>query len=150
MGQGGTNMVSTSFAGMAMESNLWLLNDGSRSPLESPNGSLSKLDLKAPGKARHEYEKGYQLLQRKDLQGAVDHLTTATSIYSSYVAAHNALGSAYLSLGKHEDARTEFAQAVALDDHLPTSHLNLGCAELALKHFAAAQEAIQKVLGGER
>ena len=124
--------------------NLWLLNGQDRSPLESPNGSLSKLDLKAPGKARREYEKGYQLLMRKDHQGALEHLTTATSIYPSFVAAHNALGSAYLSLGQTEQARAQFAQAVSLDDHLPASYLNLGCAELALKHFSLAQEAIQK------
>jgi Ca-activated chloride channel homolog len=144
MGIGSSNMVLTSFQGMSMDANLWLINGQSRSPLESPNASLSKLDLKAPGKARHEYDKGYQLLQRKDLQGAVEHLTTAASIYPSYVAAHNALGSAYLSLKQHAQARAEFAQAVALDDHLPASYLNLGCAELALQHFPAAQEAIQK------
>jgi Ca-activated chloride channel family protein len=144
VGVGGSNIVSTSFAGMGMDQNLWLLNGQARSPLESPNGSLSKLDLKAPGKARREYEKGYQLLMRKDLQGAVQHLTLATSIYASFVAAHNALGSAYLSLGQNDQAREEFAQAVALDDHLPGSYLNLGCAELALSHFPAAQEAMQK------
>jgi tetratricopeptide (TPR) repeat protein len=144
MGIGSTNMVVTSMQSMSMDANLWLINGQNRSPLESPNASLSKLDLKAPGKARHEYDKGYQLLQRKDLQGAVEHLTTATSIYPSYVAAHNALGSAYLSLKQHDQARAEFAQAVALDDHLPASYLNLGCAELALQHYLAAQEAIQK------
>ncbi len=144
VGVGGMNMVSTSFQGMRMDANLWLINGQTRSPLENPNGSLSKLDLKAPGKARHEYDKGYQLLMRKELQGAVEHLTTATSIYPSFVAAHNALGSAYLSLDQNDQARAEFAQAVSLDDHLPNSYLNLGCAELALKHFPAAQEAIQK------
>jgi len=143
MGVAGSNMVSTSFAGMDMERNLWLINGQDRSPLENPNGSLSKLDLKAPGKARREYEKGYQLLMRKDLQGAVEHLSLATSIYASFVAAHSALGSAYLSLGQNDQARDEFAQAVALDDHLPASYLNLGCAELALSHFPAAQEAMQ-------
>ncbi len=129
---------------MGLNESLFLIDGQIRSPLETPGGSLSKLDLKAPGKARKEYDKGYQLLQRKDLQGAVEHLTTATSIYSSYVAAHNALGSAYLGLKQNDQARAEFAQAIALDDHLPTSYLNLGCAELALQHFPAAEEAIKK------
>lgn len=128
----------------ALDHNLWLINGHSRSPLESPTGSVSKLDLKAPWKARREYDKGYQLLKRKDLPGAVEHLTIATLIYPSFVAAHNALGSAYLGLGQNDQARGEFAQAVSLDDHLPNSYLNLGCAELALKHFPAAQESIQK------
>jgi Ca-activated chloride channel family protein len=127
-----------------MTNNLWAINQEHRSSLESHNGSLSKLDLKAPWKARREYEKGYQLLMRKDFQSAVEHLTTATSVYSNFVAAHNALGSAYLGLAQNDQARAEFAQAVSLDDHLPGSYLNLGCAELALKHYAAAKESIQK------
>src|SRR5579863_1402121 len=114
------------------------------SPLQSPSGSVSKLDLKAPGKAQQEYHKGYQLLMRKDLQGAVAHLTNATAIYPSFVAAHNALGSAYLSLNENEQARGEFAQAVTLDDHLPNSYLNLGCAQLALKKYPEAEESLRK------
>jgi VWFA-related protein len=122
---------------------LWAIS-GHQSPLESPSGSLSALDLKAPGKARREFEKGYQLLMRKDHQGAVGHLTIATAIYPSFVSAHNALGTAYLGLGQNDQARAEFFQAVSLDDHLPNSFLNLGCAELALQHFSAAEESIQK------
>ena len=127
-----------------MDHNLWMINSEARSPLESRNGSVSKLDLKAPGKARREYEKGYQLLLKNDLAAAVPHLTAATSIYPSFVAAHNALGSAYLGLGRNDEARTAFAQAVALDDHLPTSYFNLGRAELALQHYSAAEQSIQK------
>ncbi len=60
------------------------------------------------------------------------------------MAAHNALGTAYLDRGKNDLAREEFAQAVALDDHLPNSYLNLGCAEIALKQYPAAVEALRK------
>ena len=113
-------------------------------PLESPSGSVSKLDLKAPGRAQQEYHKGYQLLMQKDLQGAVEHLTNAITIYPNFVAAHNALGSAYLRLNENEHARSEFAQSVALDDHLPNSYLNLGCAQLALKKYAEAEDSLRK------
>ncbi len=129
-----------------MELNIFLVNgqnpDGT--PLQMPAGSVSALDLKAPGKAQHEYDKGYQLLMRKDLQGAVDHLSHAINIYSSYVAAHNALGTAYLNLGQKQQARDQFAQAVALDDHLPNSYLNLGCAQLSLEEYPGAQDSLQK------
>ena len=127
-----------------MDMNLFTINTQNRSPLDTPGGSLSKLDLKAPGKARREYDKGHQLLMKKDFSGAVEHLTAATSIYPSFVSAHNSLGSAYLSLGQQEQARAEFAQAIALDDHLPTSYFNLGCAQLALKQYSAAEESIKK------
>lgn len=119
-------------------------DNAGKSPLESPSGSVSKLDLKAPGKAREEYAKGYQLLLRKDLQGAMLHLTKAVTIYPSFVSAHNALGSTYLNLNQNEQARDEFARAVALDDHLPGSFLNLGCAQLALQDYPAAEESLKK------
>src|SRR5450755_3718875 len=79
-----------------------------RSPLEGPSGSVSKLDLKAPDKARREYVRGYQLLAGKDFNGAVPHLTTAISIYPNFVAAHEALGSAYFKLGQNDLARDQF------------------------------------------
>ena len=115
-----------------------------RSQVQTPSGSVSALDIKAPAKARREYEKGYRLLARKDFNGAIEHFSKAISIYPDFVAAHNGLGSAYLDLGKPDQAREEFTRAVALDDHLPNSFLNLGCAELALNHYAAAEQAIQK------
>ncbi|MGA2695631.1 MAG: VWA domain-containing protein [Terriglobales bacterium] len=114
------------------------------SPLENPTISVSKLDLKAPGKARHEYDKGVLLLNRKDYQGALDHLTAAITIYPDFVAAYNSRGSAHMSLGQNEQARDDFSKAVTLDDHLPISHLNLGCAELALKNYSSAEKAVKK------
>jgi tetratricopeptide (TPR) repeat protein len=97
---------------------------------ENTVSSVSKLDLKAPSKARREYEKGYQLLLRKDCQEALLHLLKSTELYTDFPAAHNALGSAYLNLGQNDQARQEFSKAVSLDDHLPNSHLNLGVAQL--------------------
>ena len=129
-----------------MDYNYLLVN--SRNPngskVQNPSGSVSALDLKAPGKARHEYEQGYQLLMQNKLQGAVDHLTKAITIYPNFVAAHNALGTAYLNQGQNEKALAEFSKSVALDDHLPNSYLNLGCTQLALKQFPAAEDSFRK------
>ena len=118
-------------------------NSGS-TPFQTPSGSISQLDLRAPGKAVKEYTKGYQLLLKKDYQGAVEHLDSATAIYPKFVAAHNALGNAYLKLNENEKARAEFAKSVELDDHMPNSYLNLGCSYLALKDFKGAEDAFKK------
>jgi Ca-activated chloride channel homolog len=115
-----------------------------QSLLQSPSASVSKLDLKAPWKAKREYAVGFRLLMRKDMTEAVDHLQKAAAIYPSFVAAHNALGTAYLNLNQNEQARDEFNKAIVLDDHLPNSYLNLGCAQLALKDYPAAEEALKK------
>jgi Ca-activated chloride channel family protein len=125
---------------------LWTIGNApqSRSPLQGPSGSVSRLDLKAPEKARREYAKGYEKLTRKDLRGAVEHLTSAISVYPQFVGAHNALGSAYLRMGQNDLAREQFAQAILLDDHLPGSYLNLGSAQLALKDYRSAEESVGK------
>jgi VWFA-related protein len=126
--------------------NIFLVN--SRDPhltnVQTPDDSVSMLDLKAPAKARREYEQGYRQLMRNDAQGAAEHLTRSIAIYPQFVAAHNALGTAFLNLGQNELAQGEFSKAIALDDHMPNSYLNLGCVDLALKQFAAAEESFRK------
>lgn len=97
-----TSMSIDAIQAAQMDFNILTINSQDpNSPLvQSLSASVSKLDLKAPGKAQREYTKGLQLLLRKDLTGAVEHLGTAAQIYPSYVAAHNALGSAYLAQDK--------------------------------------------------
>jgi len=127
--------------------NMTMLDRGASqdlSPLQDLTISVSKLDFKAPQKARTEYDAGFRLLSGKEYQGAAEHMTHATLIYGDFVAAHLALGWAYLGLRQNEQARDEFAKALALDDHLPISYLNLASAELALRHYSAAEEAVEK------
>lgn len=112
--------------------------------LESRTGAISKLDLKAPRKAKKDYEKGMEALWKKDFSAAVQYLLNATGTYSSYVAAHDALGVAYMDLGQHEKARDEFQTAATLDDHLPGSFANLCNADMAIGDYSAAQRAIEK------
>ncbi len=140
----GSATAMDAIASTQMDLNVFRIDIRNPDSIQSPNGSVSKLDLNAPWKAQREYHKGYQLLMRKDFQAAVEHLAQSTAIYPSFVAAHNALGTAYLDLNQNEQARAEFAQAVALDDHLPNSYLNLGCAELALKQYPAAEESLRR------
>jgi len=106
--------------------------------------NLSKLDLKAPGRAQREYEKGLRLFVRKDFQNAAEHLTEAIEIYPNFVSAHNALGCTYFSAGQNDSAVREFNKAIQLDDHLSTSYMNLGRVELALSQTSAAQTALEK------
>jgi VWFA-related protein len=106
--------------------------------------NVSKLDLKAPARARHEYSKGLSAFLKKDFKGASESLRTATSLYPAFVSAHNALGCAYFSLGQNELALQEFQRATQLDDHLSTSLMNLGRAQLALGQNAEAEAAFEK------
>lgn len=111
---------------------------------ESRSEAVSKLDLKAPRKAKKEYEKGVRALSKKDSRDAVQHLSNAIAAYSSYVAAHDTLGIAYMDQGEHQKARDEFQIAASLDNHLPDSFANLCSAELAIGEYSAAQQSIQR------
>jgi VWFA-related protein len=106
--------------------------------------TVSKFDLKAPGRAKDAYTRALRFLAKNDLKGAVENLQKATSLYPNYVAAHNALGCAYFQLNEYEQARKEFAQATQRDDHLSSSYLNLGRAQLALGENSAAQASMEK------
>jgi Ca-activated chloride channel homolog len=143
----GTATAMDGIGSARMDGNLFLINSqgpGATSQLQAPSGSVSKLDLKAPAKAKHEYEKGYQLLMKKDAQGAVAHLTKSIEIYPNFVAAHNALGTAYLNQGDTGQALEQFNRAIALDDHLPNSYLNLGCTQIAMQKYADAEGSLKK------
>src|SRR5580704_14096289 len=116
----GTATAMDGIGSSQIDGNLFLINSqgpGATSQLQAPSGSVSKLDLKAPAKAQHEYAKGYQLLMKRDASGAIPHLAKSIEIYPSYVAAHNALGTAYL---------------------------NQGCAQIAMQHFGDAEGSLKK------
>lgn len=127
-----------------LDSTIFQFYTSNTSPIQDPANSMSRLDLAAPKKARQEYEKGHLHLIRKELQPAVDHLARSTSIYPNFVAAHNSLGIAYLNLGQNQQAHDEFARAIALDDHLPGSYLNLACAQMQLQRYPDAEESLKK------
>jgi Ca-activated chloride channel homolog len=127
-----------------LDSTIFLFYDEHTSPVQDPSNTVSKLDLAAPKNARREYDKGYLFLIRKDLQRAIEHLERATSSYPNFVAAHTALGIAYLNAGQTQQAHDEFARALTLDDHLPGSYLNLGCAQMQLQRYSEAEESLKK------
>jgi VWFA-related protein len=106
--------------------------------------TLSRLDLKAPGRARQQYAKGLQFLSRNEFSNAIDILLKATTAYPEFVSAHNALGCAYFGLKQNDLARQEFTRAIGLDDHLPNSYLNLGRVQMAMGETPAAQTSLEK------
>jgi len=106
--------------------------------------TVSKFDLKAPGRAKDAYTHALQAMAKNDLKSAVEALQKAIALYPNYVAAHNALGCTYFQLKEYEQARNEFAQAIQLDDHLSSSYLNQGRAQLALGQASDAQASMEK------
>jgi VWFA-related protein len=111
---------------------------------ESRSEAVSRLDLKAPKRAKQDFQKGLVALSKKDLTSAIEHLSNATLTYPAYVSAHNALGISYMRSGQAKRARDEFQVAASLDDHIPESFANLCSAALSTGDYASAQQAIER------
>lgn len=124
---------------------LGTLDHKSRDQVHSyTEATVSKFDLKAPGRAKDSYARALRFLAKNDLKSAVESLQKAITIYPNYVSAHNALGYAYFQQKEYEQARQEFTLAVQLDDHLSSSYLNLGRVQLAMGETSAAESSMEK------
>ena len=124
---------------------LGTLDHKSRDQVDShTEATVSKFDLKAPGRAQDTYARALRFLAKNDLKSAVETLQKAITLYPNYVSAHNALGYTYFQQKEYEQARQEFMRAVQLDDHLSSSYFNLGRVQLALGETAAAQASMER------
>jgi tetratricopeptide (TPR) repeat protein len=83
-------------------------------PIEPAGYKVSVRDLKVPGKARHEFEKGLQHLQKKDIAGGLDHFKEATHAYPDYYEAYYQIGVANMELRRGDEAEHALQRAIDL------------------------------------
>ena len=83
-------------------------------PVEPVGYKVSVHDLKVPGKARHEFEKGLQLLQKKDPEASLNHFKEATNAFPDYYEAYYQIGVANLELRRRDDAEQALQRAIDL------------------------------------
>jgi tetratricopeptide (TPR) repeat protein len=84
-------------------------------PIDPTGGyTVSLHDLKVPGKARHAYDKGFALLQKKDPLGSLDHFKEATNAYPNYYEAYYQIGLANMELRRGSDAEQAFQRSIDL------------------------------------
>ena len=78
------------------------------------NYTVSVRDLKIPGKARDEYQKGLACLAKNDPAGSLSHFTKATHAFPEYYEAYHHMGMAETRLGHFDEARQAFQTAIDL------------------------------------
>ena len=108
------------------------------------SGMLSVLDLKAPVKAVHEFNKGVEAMKKDDAKTAIAAFSKAITIYPQFVSAHNSLGTAYSSVGQQQQARTEYETAISMDNKFAASYFNLGRVTMLQHDFESAEKALDK------
>jgi tetratricopeptide (TPR) repeat protein len=105
--------ISTQLDGSSSELVVYLT---SSSMPQTPRDShmISARELKIPGKARHEYEKGLGSLAKQDLTGSVSHFTKAAQAFPDYYESYYHMGVAETRLGHMDEAMRAFQRAIDL------------------------------------
>jgi tetratricopeptide (TPR) repeat protein len=105
--------ISTRLDGSSSELVVYLTS--SNMP-QTPRDSyvISTRELKIPGKARYEYEKGLGSLAKEDLTGSVSHFTKAAQAFPDYYESYYHLGVAETRLGHKDGAMQAFQRAIDL------------------------------------
>jgi hypothetical protein len=85
-----------------------------RTPVEPEGYTVSVHDLKVPGKARHEFDKGVERLQKKDAQGSLNHFKEATNAFPNYYEAYYQIGLANLELRRGNEAEQALQRSIDL------------------------------------
>ena len=103
--------LSTQLDGSSSELVLYLKSSNiPQTPRESY--TVSARELKIPGKAQREYEKGLASLAKQDLAGSLSHFTKAAQEFPDYYEAYYHVGVAKTRLGHMDEAMQAFQKAV--------------------------------------
>lgn len=128
----------------------------------APNGTPTKLgganqnttdvreySAKFPKSAVKEFERGLASDGKAKKDDAIRHYQKAIQIAPDFYAAHNNLGSSYLSKSDLPAARTEFEQVVRLNQSDASAYFNLSNVCLLLKELPDAQRFLNEGLRRE-
>jgi len=80
------------------------------------NFSVSVRQLKMPGRARDEYQKGLERIANNDPSDGLRHFTKATEAFSGYYEAFYQMGVAEMKLGQFEKATAAFQRSIDLSE----------------------------------
>jgi Ca-activated chloride channel homolog len=108
------------------------------------SGAVSALDLGAPNNAVEQFNRASTLLKAQKSQEAIKYLQKAISDYPKFVAAHMALGRAFVDLDENDRAKSEFEAAEKIDSKFAGAFLNLGRLALSANDFATAESELEK------
>jgi tetratricopeptide (TPR) repeat protein len=92
------------------------LNSSNLTRTERNSYTVSARELKIPGKARHEYDKGLAALAKKDFAGSLSHFTKAAQAFPDYYEAYYHVGVVETSLGQLDKAMQAFQTAIDLSN----------------------------------
>ena len=107
----------------------------------TPSGQavVAASTLKAPAKARKEYEQAAEAQRRGDNATAHKHADKAIELYPEFADAYALNGIVYLQEQKPEQAEAAFEKALSIEPQLPDGLLGLGRLRNSQSRFADAE-----------
>jgi tetratricopeptide (TPR) repeat protein len=109
--------------------------------------SVSVRELSIPPKARHAFDRGIELLAKKDPAGSLPYFQRAISEFAGYYEAYDRIGAADLKLWRIPEAEQAFRISIRMSDGLYAHPLlALGAILDDQKKFAEAESVIRKGL----
>jgi tetratricopeptide (TPR) repeat protein len=115
--------------------------DERQAAVASAGPPVSALAMKVPEKARNEFVKGMELLQKGKKDEGMTRLTKATEIYPHYAEAFDWMGVAGLPAAKTE-AKNYFQKAMDADDHYIPAYTHLARLLMDEKDNAGAEKLL--------
>jgi tetratricopeptide (TPR) repeat protein len=107
---------------------------------------ISAVDMRVPGKAKKEFERGVQAQGLNQLDLAKKYFESAIAIYPDYARAYNSLGVVYTALGDPARGILSFEKAVSLNDRYSDALINLAKVQFNRRDLKAADELLKKAL----
>ncbi len=87
---------------------------GKSAPIRQSSYTVSVRELKIPGRAQDEFQKGLQRLAKNDPAGSLSHFTKASQAFPAYFEAYYNIGVAEMTLGHRDEAIKAFQTAIDL------------------------------------
>jgi tetratricopeptide (TPR) repeat protein len=112
-------------------------------------GMISAAELNIPDKAKKEFDRGLEAMQKPDDPKALEHFEKATVLYPQYAQAYNNIGVVEIRSGHPVQARQAFETSASLNPKNASSYLNLARMSLGEKNYTDADKLINKALTAE-
>jgi Tfp pilus assembly protein PilF len=119
--------------------------EGEEKP-ERPGPMVSVLELNVPERAKSEFGKGNEGLQKQQWETAKAKFKKAIELYNKYPSAYNNLGVALMNLGDPVGARQAFERTIALDGSYLRAYVNLAKISHSERDYVHAEDLLNKAV----
>ena len=113
---------------------------------KNTDGMVTVASLAVPSKARKEFEKGSEQLEKGELENAEKSLRKAIDQYPKFAEAWTRLGDLEQRRNNQAAARQDYQEAINADSNLPLPFLRLAFLDVAAKDWDQARKSSEKVI----